>query len=78
MTDEQLVMKAVEKLRAKEALLTNFPERLRTVRIDSLPLRHIRDAVIIYFEGEANAGQIRAYLDRETGDMIEAQYSPPK
>jgi hypothetical protein len=78
MTDDELITKAIEKLRALEARRKDVPERLRTVTVDRLPERCIRDAVIIDFEGGEVGGRIQISMDRESGEMIWANYSPAK
>jgi len=78
MTDEELLTKAIEKLQALEARRTDVPERLKTVTVDQLPKRRMRDGVVIDFERDEKGGRIQIFLDRESGDMISATYSPPK
>ncbi len=78
MTNEELLTKAIEKLRALEARRTDIPERLRTVTVDQLPKRRVRDAVVIDFERDEKGGRIQIFMDRESGDMISATYNPPK
>ena len=78
MTNDELLTKAIEKLRTLEERRKDVPERLRTVTVDQLPKRRIRDAVVIDFEREQGGGRIRIFMDRESGDMISATYNPPK
>jgi hypothetical protein len=78
MTNDELLTKAIEKLRALEARRTDTPERLRAVTVDQLPKRRIRDAVVIDFERDEKGGRIQIFMDRESGDMISATYNPPK
>ena len=78
MTDDELLAKAIEKLRELEARRTNIPERLRAVTVDQLPKRRIRDAVVIDFEQDEKDGRIQIFMDRESGDMISVTYNPPK
>lgn len=37
----------------------------------------VRDAVIVYFRSDARKDHITIYLDRDSGDLITAEYSPP-
>ncbi len=76
MTDEELLTKAIEKLRTLEAHRTNVPDRLRTMTVDRLTKRSVRDAVVIYFEDENTDGRIEVFMDRESGEMIAANYLP--
>ncbi len=78
MTNDELVIRAVEKLRMLEERRKNVPEKLRTVTVDQLPKRRVRDAVVIDFEREQGGGRIQILMDRESGDMISATYNPPK
>lgn len=78
MTDDDLLTKAIEKLRALEERGKDVPERLRTITVDQLPRRRIRDAVVIDFERDEGGGRIQVFMDRESGDMILASYNPPK
>ena len=79
MTHDELLAKAVEHLRSREARRKDAPERLRAIVVDQLPKRRVRDAVVIYFESaEAGGGRIQAFIDRESGDMISASYFPAK
>ena len=78
MTDDELLTKAIEKLRAMEARRKDVPERLRAVTVNQLRKRRIRDAVVIDFEGDEAGGRIQIFMDRESGDMISASYKPPK
>ena len=78
MTDDELLAKAIEKLRALEARCADAPETLGTVTVDQLPKRCIRDAVVIDFERDEKSGRIRTFMDRESGKMISAEYFPPK
>ena len=77
MTHDELLARAVEKLRKLEARRKDVPERLRTVTVDQLPKRRIRDAVVIEFEGGAAGARIQIFMELESGDMISASYSPP-
>ena len=79
MTHDELLAKAIEHLRAVESRRKNTPERLATVTVDLLPRRRVRDAVVVYLESDSpDGGHIQAVLDRESGDMLAATYSPPK
>lgn len=37
----------------------------------------VRDAVIVYFRSDTREDHIKIYLDRDSGDFIIAEYSPP-
>jgi hypothetical protein len=78
MTNDELLTKAIEKLRILEERRKDVPEKLRTVTVDQLPKRRIRDAVVIDCEREEAGGRIQIFMDRESGDMISATYNPPK
>ena len=78
MTDDELLAKAIERLRAMEARRKDVPEELRAVTVDTLPKRRIRDAVVIDFERDEAGGRIQIVMDREAGDMISATYNPGK
>jgi hypothetical protein len=78
MSDDELVAKAIEKLRALEARRTEAPERLKALTVDRLPNRSVRDAAVIYFKSDDAVGHIKVVMDREAGDMISATYTPAK
>ena len=78
MTNDELLAKAIEKLRTLERRRKAVPDKLRTVTVDQLPKRRIRDAVVIDFERDESGGRIRIFMDRESGDMISATYNPAK
>jgi hypothetical protein len=74
MTHEELLTKAIEWLRAMEPRL---PERFRHLTVDCLPKHRVRDAVVIEFGGDENRGRIQITLDRETGDILGANWPSP-
>ena len=78
MTNDELLAKAIEKLRTLEKRGEDVPDKLRTVTVDQLPKRRVRDAVVIDFERDQSSGRIQIFMDRESGDMISATYNPPK
>ena len=79
MTHDELVAKAIEHLRSVEARRKIPLEKLRSLSVDQLPKRRVRDAVVVYFESaDEGGGRIQAFLDRESGDMISASYFPGK
>ena len=79
MTHDELVAKAIVHLRSVEARRKAPPEKLRSLSVDQLPKRRIRDAVVVYFESaEEGGGRIQAFLDRESGEMLSASYFPAR
>jgi hypothetical protein len=78
MTDDQLISKAVKRLRLLESRCAERPSPLQDVSVDLLPNRRIRDAVVIYFECDDSPAKIQVFMDRESGDMISGGYFPPK
>lgn len=78
MTNDELLAKAIKKLRTLEKRRKDVPDKLRTVTVDQLPKRRVRDAVVIDFERDEKGGRIQIVMDRESGDMIAATYNPAK
>ena len=37
----------------------------------------VREAVIVHFHSDAREDHLKIYLDRDSGDFITAEYSPP-
>jgi hypothetical protein len=75
MTHDELTAKAIEWLRKIEP---KMPERIRSVTVDRLPKRRVRDAVVIDFSSDDNIGTIQVVVERETGKIIGTSHSPPK
>lgn len=67
--------KAIEWLRKTESKL---PERIRDVRVDRLPNRRMRDAVVIDFTGDGDQGSIQVVLERDTGELLRTTHARPK
>ena len=75
MTHDELLAKAIERLRIIEPMMT---ERMRDVTAARLPKRRFRDAVVIDFSSDENRGTIQVVMERETGAVIGTQFVPPK
>jgi len=76
MTQDELLTKAIEVLRKLQPQMKS--DRIRDVTVDRLPKRRVRDAVVIDFESDENVGKIQVTMERDTGEMINAKYVPPK
>jgi hypothetical protein len=82
MTHDQLIAKAVERLRKTEdtfdRLNDKVPADIRRLKVDEMLKRTIRDAVVICFESDDDRGRIEVVMDSQTGDMLENRFIPPK
>jgi hypothetical protein len=76
MTHDELLASAIEHLRRLEARLKNASPNLSAIKVDQLLTRRIRDAVVIYFDGDDECGRIIAVVDRQTGAIIKASTRP--
>jgi hypothetical protein len=80
MTHDELIEKAVERLRKVEGLFERsdkVPSEMRRLKADEMHKRTIREAVFIRFEADDNRGSIELVMDRETGVMLANKFIPP-
>ena len=75
MTNDELLNKAIEWLRKIES---HLDEPICNLKVDRLPKTRFRDAVIIDFESDDKIGSIRVFIERDTGNIVEAHHTPPK
>ncbi len=78
MTHEELIAKAVERLRVFERLADKVPRKIKGLNVDALPRRTVREAVVIYFESDPDDGHIEVVVDSRSGEVIETKFIPPK
>jgi hypothetical protein len=81
MTHDELLAAAVDRLRKVEGALGRAGDKvsalIRRLKVDEMPLRTIRDAVVIQFEAHDDRGRIEVVMDSQTGEMIGHKYLPP-
>lgn len=80
MTNDELIEKAVERLRTVERLIERsdkVPSAMRRLKADEMHKRTIREALFIRFEADDDRGSIEVVMDRETGVMVANQLVPP-
>jgi len=82
MTHEELLAAAVDRLRKTERTFERFGDKVSQdvlrLKVDEMPKRTIRDAVVICFEADDNRGRIEVVMDSQTGEMIANKFIPPK
>jgi hypothetical protein len=72
MTHDQLIAKAKEHAAVFER---GVPFVARVHDFDRVT---VREAVIVLFDSNSRDDHIKIYLDRASGDFIQADYAPPK
>ena len=81
MTHDELIEKAVERLRKVERAFEHSDKvsaEVRRLKVDEMHKRTIRDAVFIRFEADDDRGCIELVMDSQTGDMLDNKFIPPK
>jgi len=77
MTHEELIAKAVERVRLYERHAGKVPEKVRGLTVDKLPRRTVREAAVVYFESDCTTGRIEVVLDSRSGEVLEHKLIPP-
>jgi hypothetical protein len=71
----------VDRLRKSERSFERLGDKVspevRRLKVDDMPRRTIRDAVVIQFEADDDRGRIEVVIDSHTGEMIESRFFPP-
>jgi hypothetical protein len=78
MTHEELIAKAVERVRLYERHAQKAPDRIRGLKVDEMPRRTVREAAVVYFESDSTTGRIEVVLDSHSGEVLEIKLIPPK
>ena len=78
MTHEELIAKALERVRVHERHAEKLPDEVRGLKVDEMPRRTVRDAAVVYFESDSTTGRIEVVLDSRSGEVLEVKLIPPK
>lgn len=81
MTQDELIEKAVERLRKAQHLFERsekVPAEFRRLKVDELHAHTIREAVFIRFEATDDCGSIEVVMDSQTGEMLANKFLSPK
>jgi hypothetical protein len=78
MTHEELIAKALERVRLHERHAEKLPEKIRGLKVDEMPRRTVREAAVVYLESDSTTARIEVVLDRRSGEVLEVKLIPPK
>lgn len=77
MTHQELINRAVERVRLYERNTEKVPDEVRGLKVDKLPRRTLRETAVVYFESNSTNGRIEVVLDSRSGDVLEMKLIPP-